>query len=266
MRVAIPGDSFWYLIICGVSIVLMGACLPPQADAQVLTPTPLPMASNTPSPTIIWFPPSSTPTLFPTAPSSTPTPEQRPGIGEILLIDDFSAGEGWPLLDTTRGSIALGNNELTLALLEPKSYLFTVRENTIFVDFYLEVTAGASLCSGFDEYGLLLRVASQADFYRFSLSCNGQTRLDRIYRGVASSPQPWKFSSAVPSVAPNTTRLAVWVMGREMRFFIDDQYQFTVADPVIPSGNIGLFARSAGENAVTVNFSDLVVREITSNE
>jgi hypothetical protein len=47
-----------------------------------------------------------------------------------------------------------------------------------------------------------------------------------------------------------------------MRFFINDQYQFTVNDPLLPSGNIGVFARSIGETAVTVNFSDLIVRQI----
>jgi hypothetical protein len=47
-----------------------------------------------------------------------------------------------------------------------------------------------------------------------------------------------------------------------MRFFVNDEYQFTINDPMLPSGSVGVFARSRGENAVTVNFSELVIREI----
>jgi hypothetical protein len=47
-----------------------------------------------------------------------------------------------------------------------------------------------------------------------------------------------------------------------MRFFINDQYQFSVSDPLFPSGAIGVFVRSAGETAVTVSFSDLDVYRI----
>jgi hypothetical protein len=47
-----------------------------------------------------------------------------------------------------------------------------------------------------------------------------------------------------------------------MLFYINEQYQFSVTDPALQVGNIGIFARSLGENAVTVNFSDLVVRQV----
>jgi hypothetical protein len=70
------------------------------------------------------------------------------------------------------------------------------------------------------------------------------------------------FSSVIPVGPSGTVRLGVWVVGREMRFFINDQFHFTVSDPMIPSGGIGVFARSAGETALTVNFSDLAVYEV----
>ena len=47
-----------------------------------------------------------------------------------------------------------------------------------------------------------------------------------------------------------------------MRFFVNDAYQFSINDPMLPSGSLGVFARSAGDLAVTVNFSELVVTEI----
>jgi hypothetical protein len=47
-----------------------------------------------------------------------------------------------------------------------------------------------------------------------------------------------------------------------MRFYANDEYLFTVHDPLLSSGLLGVFARSAGDMAVTVNFTELVVREI----
>jgi hypothetical protein len=47
-----------------------------------------------------------------------------------------------------------------------------------------------------------------------------------------------------------------------MRFFVNDEYQFTVSDPLLPAGSLGVFARSAGDMDVTVSFTDLIVRDI----
>jgi hypothetical protein len=158
--------------------------------------------------------------------------------------------------------VGLGDHELSLALSQPKGYLYSVRTEPHFENFYVEITASPSLCSSEDQYGLLLRFNSASSFYRFALSCNGQLRLDRIVSGTASSPQGWLPSASVPSAAPSSSRLGVWMMGEDMRFFVNDQFQFAIRDPMLTSGAIGVFVRSSGETAVTVNFSDFVVYNI----
>jgi hypothetical protein len=156
----------------------------------------------------------------------------------------------------------LGQNELTIAIVEPGAYLFSTRSETTFGDFYAEITASPNLCAGLDEYGLLFRLSSIGSFYRYSLSCNGQVRLDRVVGGTAGSPQPWLVSASVPRGAPSSSRLGVWAVGRELRFFINDEFQFAVSDSYHTSGILGVFARSAGENAVTVSFSELRVYRV----
>jgi hypothetical protein len=244
-------------------VIWLAACLPagPAVPLPTDTPTPAPTFTPTATPTIVWFPPTSTPTPFPTF-EVTPTPDYRPGLGEILLVDDFSSGDSWTLGRTSAGGAALGKNELTIALAEPGAYVASLRDGPDLRNFYLEITASPSLCRDEDEYGVLLRASSTRDFYRFSLSCDGRVRVDRLVGGAASSPQPWLISSSVPPGAPSISRLAVWAQEKEMRFFVNDEYQFTINDPMLPSGSVGVFARSRGENAVTVNFSELVIREI----
>lgn len=246
----------------GLIVLASSACLPSFAPPPTATATPSPTATPTPTETVIWFPPTATPTPFPTV-EIAPTQDHRPDIGEVLFVEDFASGEHWELGRTSNGSLAIGIRELTIAIAEPRVYLSSVRAEPVLNDFYLEVTAGPSLCRGLDEYGVLFRVASPQDFYRFSLSCDGQVRVDRLVAGTASSPQPWILSGAVPPGAPSFSRLAIWARGRDMRFFVNDVYQFSISDPMLPSGAVGVFARSGNDRAVTVSFSDLVVREIS---
>lgn len=248
-------SSAWVVLL--VAALLVVSCVPASPPATP-TATDTVTASPTPTATIVWFPSTATPTPRPTQ-QVTPTPDLRPGIGDLLLEDGFKSPENWQLSSSVRGNVAIGNNRLTIATSQARTLLFSLRDQPLMSNFYLEVTAQTNLCSGSDEYGLYLRVASAADFYRFSLSCDGQVRLDKIVNGQASSPQPWTPSGAFPPGAPSQTRLGVWASGREMRFFVNDQHQFSISDPILPEGQIGLFARSSGETAVSVSFSELEI-------
>ncbi len=241
--------------------MLLYACAAAPAVTATPTDTLAPTTSATLTPTVVWFPPTDTPTPFPT-PVITPTVDMRPTTGEIIFEDDFSDPAAWSHSQTELGSVALGKNDLTIAIAEKNAYLYSVRDQPVFTDFYLEMTAETSLCRGLDEYGILFRVASSGDYYRYSLSCNGQVRLDRVLGGQASSPQPWMLSGAVPPGAPAMVKLAISAAGSEMRFFVNGQYQFSIHDPSLPSGSLGVFARSTNNMALTVNFSDLVVYAI----
>lgn len=250
----------WIGIIVLLLLMGMAGCLPFVTPPPPLpTDTPLP-ATATPTPTIVWFPPTptNTPLSAPTEPI-TPTVDMRPVHGALIFEDDFTDPASWSHGRTGSGSIAFGQQELTLAVSRPEGYLYSLRQGASLGDFYLEIVASPTICKGGDEYGLLLRVSPGLDFYRFALTCDGQTRLDRYYQGKASSPQPLTMSGAVPRGAPSLSILAVHAIGKELRFYVNGEYQFTVHDPILLKGGIGVFARSAGEGAITVNFSDLKV-------
>lgn len=223
------------------------------------TDTPQP-PTETPIPTIVWFPPTATYTPLPTSTLAiTATAMIKPVYGELLLADNFEDPKQWSSGRTGSGAIGVQNNELTLAINRPDGYLSSLRAGTKLSNFYAEITASPTLCRQGDEYGLLVRASPGPDFYRFSLTCDGQTRLDKYYQGKASSPQALMPSGAVPRGAPSQSRLGVLANGKELSFYINGEYLFTVRDPSLPAGNIGVFAHAAGENAVTVNFSDLKI-------
>lgn len=246
-----------------LSLLALFALTGCSAPAEVSPLPSLPPATLTPSPTatIVWFPPTATPTLAPTQ-VLTPTVDLRPAIGNLIFEDRFEEGSEWSLAQTDSSSIALGRNELTLAIAQPKLYLYTLRQTPQLAAFYLELTAWPNLCRGEDEYGVLFRVTPQLDFYRLALTCNGQLRFDRFYQGKASVPFPKTYSGAVPPGAPSSVPIAIWASQKEITVFINDQFQFTLQESVIPAGALGLFARSVASSAVTVNFSDLKVYEV----
>lgn len=247
--------AFFGFLLFGLLLVSGCVVQPEIQSSPTLQPVP---STDTPTPTIVWFPPTATFTPYPT-PYLLPTEDFRPGIGPLIFRDDFTNPAAWSLSSGGSGSVALGLNELTIAIGDEDTYLYSVRRDWIVSDFYLELTASPSMCRDLDEYGILLRVSPEQDYYRFSLSCNGQVRLDRIYQSVATSPQPWMLSGAVPPGAPSTSRLGVWAVGSEIRFFVNDRYQFTISDPMLASGGVGVFARSTVDWPVTVNFSNLEI-------
>ena len=260
-----PGKSLEHshlgLAFLGVFLILTSACGIPPTPISLIEITPTLSPTSSPSATIDWFPATTTPTSVPTT-NATSTQEPDEQQGDIILSDDFSEQVHWLLGTTTSGQVSLGMNELTIAISEPGGYANTVRRLPLLDDFEVEVSTAATLCKGEDQYGLLLRMSSPNDFYRYALSCDGRVRLDKIINGNATSPQPWIQNSSLPPGAPLPARLGVRLKGDEMSFYVNGLHQFTINDPVLKIGNIGLFARSVGENAVTVNFSDLIVREV----
>ncbi len=240
-------------------LLLLTACAGlQQQDLSVA----LPELSQTPepSPTIVWFPPSVTPTpqFFST---QIPTPEQKPGIGDVILTDDFSQPDEWNTATSNDGSAAISRNRLTLAV-QSGIYMISLRKDEILGNFYAEITAQPSLCRGGDEYGILVR-ANAVAYYRFALVCNGTERAERFSTRTRVLLQPVMPSGDVPPGSPGEVRIGIWAYGPNLRFFLNGRYQFSVNDKSYASGTIGVFAHSAGDTPVTVTFSNLVVYDLT---
>jgi len=239
--------------------ILLSACIslttPELAATMTYTPAPSPTV------TVEWFPPSPTPEQLPTL-AVTPTQELTSEIGEIIFQTELLSSEGWTIPQTERGQISINNGEISIVINEPKSILVGTLERPDLHDFYAEITVNPVLCAGEDEYGFLFRVIGRDQYYRFSLSCDGEVRIDKVVEGGNSVLYPWTRSGAVPVGAPSISKLEVFAIQDEIRIFINGEPQVVIQDEELRVGSFGVFARSAGEGAVTVSFSDLIVREV----
>ena len=244
----------WLILI---AFWLMGCGVQPTTPFPSETPT----ITQAPTNTIIWFPPTCTSTSAPTE-DHTPTPDVRQQLGPLILDDDFRTGEDWPQADTVNSSIAVSNQHLTLVLSKGNGYIYTLRKSPYLKNFYAEITTEVNLCRSQDEYGMLLRAASNSSYYRFALACNGTAKVERLLRGVLSLSIPPQINGAVPNGSPSISRLAVWAEGKELRFYANEQLLFSLSDRALGAGSIGVFVRTQQDSALSVNFSQLEVYEI----
>jgi len=257
MRRVRSGLTLAILLVLVATVMVLGSCLP-MGPLQ-LTATPLPTDTPSPTGTIVWFPPSATPTLL-ALPTYTGTPEMKPGIGPRILSDDFSDDSPWDTAASDHGSAAIGMNRLSLAA-QPGYYLSSMRRELPLTDFYAEITAHPSLCTGDDNYGVIARGVGSS-FYRFVLTCDGQIRAERISGGTRLPIQePVPSGDAVRP--PGEVRIGLWAVGEEMRLFLNDRYQFSIRDPKFPIGAFGVFVRSTGEEPVSITFSDFEVYDVS---
>lgn len=247
-----------YYLIFLMGLLLVGCGIQPPTPLPSLAPSP----TLTNTPTVVWFPATKTPTVLPTL-TRTPTPDLLPGLGEIIVEDDFSTGEAWLLKTTPEASVAVANNHITLALSLEQGFLFSLRTEPVLSDFYAEITASPNLCGPEDEYGLMVRTTPALSYYRFAISCDGEAKVIKVSRNSTSVLVPPERYAVIPGAAPSSSRLAVWANGEDIRFFINNQFLFSIRDTVLKQGTFGVFVRTAGEKAVSVNYSDLLIYQVS---
>lgn len=240
------------LLLTGCSVLSR----PSPGTATPRPPTPTPYLS----PTVVWFPPTLTPTFSAISEPATATPDYMPGLGRILYSDDFTEPENWSDL----GTDYVRDGRLTLVAADGV-YLMSLNQELVVSDFYAEVIIHLNLCRSTDEYGLLVR-AIPASYYRFSLNCNGEINADRITnRSRTPIKLPYPTLDA-PRGSPSEVKVSLWAVGAEMRFFLNDIYQFSISDPVLTDGSIGFFVRASENSPITISFTDLVIRQVNANQ
>src|SRR5512134_3714126 len=121
--------SFFSFLYLGMFLV---SCATPNQIPLPATPS----LTQTPPPTqtIVWFPPSATATLQ-TIPTYTATAEMNPGIGALILADDFSDFTAWDTAESDLGSANVSRNRLTLVA-QPQVYIASLRHDLAVGNFY----------------------------------------------------------------------------------------------------------------------------------
>ncbi|MCJ7696289.1 MAG: hypothetical protein MUO40_12820 [Anaerolineaceae bacterium] len=252
---------FWLAGIC-LLIFLSGCTNPAVTEIPLISETATPTFE--PSPTIDWFPATPTPTATPREEQAAATPQPNPvmNLGEMILSDDFSDSALWRTIKTSAGNVVYGEKALSLAVVGGKGLLTSESVHQLPQDFYLEISASVSLCQYGDQYGLLFWQLAPGDSYRLVLTCDGRLRMELLSGSSAVVLQDWTVASKMMPGAPTQQQIGLWAKDGELQVFINGTYQFSVNTNADRAGGLGVFARAAGETAVTVGFADLKVYRV----
>lgn len=240
-----------------ILLILLGACGPSTPPATS-TPLALPPSdtATVPFPTV-----PATATATP-APTASPTPDILAGLGDVLFFDDFSFNHGWPLGEAAVGGTSLLDGRLVIAVREPRQFRMAVRARPSLADFYAEAVVTSTLCSPGDEFGIVFRVNSLAEHYRYTISCDGTARVRRLLVDASRALVLPEASSAVFAGPLAVNRIAVWASGDRFRFYVNGVEILQARDAILTSGRIGFYVRAAREGQSTIAFDDLLVREL----
>ncbi len=243
--------------------LLLNACA--ETSQPILaTPSLAPVTEATATPTIVWFPPTATPTIFATY-VPTQVKQSPPGMGSLILTDDFSDLSNWSYAAATgngSNSIIVERNRLTFAINVPPASLFSLKQEIFLTDFYAEANASINRCLPGASYGILFRSAGDGYAYRYLINCSGQTRLDYINGGTVYPIKDWEVSGDAPAGAPGQVKMGVWAAGSELRFYLNDNFQFSIVDGLFSNGTLGFIANS-GPEGMNVSFSDLAIYDVS---
>jgi hypothetical protein len=253
------------IITIALSILLLTSGCDILLPAAPLPATPTPTQTLTPTPTIDWFPATTTPTPVPII--NTPTPQttiadQREGITEILIDDNFSDESLWTTSQTESGNVVFGDENLTLAASRQNAYLFSRSQHVLGDSFYLEITLQTSLCQASDQFGILFWHRSQNDYYQILFNCSGQYRLELIQEGKNIIIHDWETAAQMHPSHPATNQVGIWVYQGQFQLYVNDTFQFEERIAQDRNGHLGVFARTIEGDAITIRFSELQVFKV----
>lgn len=246
-------------VLIFLTLIVAAGC-----ESRASTPTALPQLppTETPKPTstIDWFPRTPTPTLYVPKSTATPVPTLiNPGYTQVLIKDAFADSKNWSAGQSKTGNITLVNQTLVLAIPGPKSELVSLSTYRLPAEFFLEVTADASLCSTNDAYGVVFWRFSEMGTYTFLLNCQGQFRIERQINASFAVLLDWKVGSRIQPGSPSRHVISIWAKDGVVHFYVDGTPQYELQARNFLQGGLGLIARSASELPETVIFSNLSV-------
>jgi hypothetical protein len=246
-----------------VATVILTACRG-ITSGPIESPIP-PTSTLTPTATFVF------PTIQPTetatsAPLPSATPDLLAELGSPLFIDPFSEDLGWPLIENNSGATSRLDGQLLISLREPQRSQLVISPAPAAGNYYLETKLRAQLCNSGDEFGLVFRVNSFDEHYRFLISCNGEVRMSRVLSSGSISLIPAVTSEAlVPGPLIENT-LGVLANGDFFRFWVNGVEVFSVKDTALESGSVGLIVKTGSAGQLTVSSDDFFLREINPTQ
>ncbi len=129
-------------------------------------------------------------------------------------------------------------------------------------NFYLEGTFKVVICTGKDNYGLVMRVPTYNDSlgYFIGLSCDGTYIVDRLDNfGNGENIISWTADTNIKTGNNQVNRLGVMLINDTFKIYINGVLAETFTESTIPNeGHVGAYISARGNPNFTVDLQELL--------
>ncbi len=229
------------------------AVVPTTAPATTQPPVPSQTATATTTPT-----PEARTAVPATAGPTSSASDPRSALGKPTWRDTFVTGENWYLYEDEYARFSVEDKQLLMVALQIGARNSWMLTNPTPVDYYIEMTAATSPCTGKDRYGLILR--SDADSgYWFLFSCDGMYSVVQWDGGNEKATKliDWTASSLIQAGGEKTNRLGVRVEGNEFKLYANGNLVDEVKDGTYEEGSFGVIIGAQKTEGFTVQVSEV---------
>ncbi|MFN2286259.1 MAG: family 16 glycoside hydrolase [Anaerolineae bacterium] len=167
----------------------------------------------------------------------------------------------WQLSADAAASVAVADGVLRVHVFEVGQVAWTAASRT-YSDFHLSVETTQVSGPDDNEYGVLVRMDGDQQFYVFSISGDGYARAAWYSSGTWNLlGSDWMPSDAIHQGAA-TNVLELEARGTTFVFTVNGTQVLQVEDAQLAKGDIGLYAGAFNEADVVIDFDNLEVQPL----
>ncbi|MDX1413007.1 MAG: family 16 glycoside hydrolase [Candidatus Promineifilaceae bacterium] len=186
-----------------------------------------------------------------------------PGQSKALFRDEFVVGHTgtWTLESDDIGSSAIVPEQLVIELNSPNLIQYSMLKEPVFSDFALEVDGRLTGGSSTTTYGVMFRMQSPDEFYRFEITGDGLYVLERhdADGSWVRFSEDWLDAAVINQGVGAANKLKVVADGANISVYVNDALLEQVTDNAYTSGNIALDIGTFDGVGARVSFDNLVV-------
>lgn len=183
------------------------------------------------------------------------------GSGAQTWTEPFNDPGDWQLSSDAAADVTIAEGQLVITVRQPGQVAWA-SAGRIYQDFALRVEATQIAGPLNNEYGILIRMQGDEDFYVFSISGDGYARVARYTEGRWTLlSNDWFLHEAIVHGAA-TNILDIAADGADFTFRVNEQTVATVTDAALTQGDLGVYAGAFEEPGVVIAFDNLHVEPL----
>lgn len=180
-----------------------------------------------------------------------------------LFYDSFAPGQtgGWVLERDELGQTAVSNEQLVITVNEPNTLQYSALDTELFDNFEMTVDLRQLQGSPTSSFGVLFRMVSPEQFYRFEITGDGFYMIERRDNGGQWTRfvPDWTAAPAINQGLNVSNQLQITAVGPTMRFAVNGILLQEISDTTYSLGRIGLDAGTFGQTGLQVAFDNVRV-------